>query len=57
MTVSSHLDQLRLKHRGLEEQIREVERSPGADHLEVAELKRKKLQVKERITRLSETTH
>lgn len=57
MTVAAHLDQLRSKHQALEEQIRFEERSPSADHLQVVKLKRKKLQVKEEITRLSGATH
>lgn len=57
MTVASHLDQLRQKHEGLKARIQKEERRPGANHLEITELKRKKLHVKEEIERLSETTH
>ena len=58
MSVESHLDQLREKHEALKEQIREEERHPGVDHLEIAELKRRKLLVKDEIARLTpETIH
>ena len=58
MSVESHLDQLREKHEALKEQIKSEERHPGVDHLIIAELKRKKLQVKDEINRLSsETVH
>lgn len=57
MSVASHIDQLRLKHEGLDEKIRQEERRPGVDHLTIAELKRKKLQVKEEIERLSPQAH
>ena len=53
MDVSSHLDQLREKHEALKTKIREEERRPGADHLEVVALKRQKLHIKEEIFKLS----
>lgn len=55
MSVSSHLDQLRHKHEMLEERVREAERRPGSDHVEITALKREKLQIKEEIERLSHT--
>lgn len=57
MAVSSHLNQLRQKHHALDMQIREEERHPSSDHLEVVELKRKKLHLKEEIERLSAAQH
>ena len=53
MSVSSHLDQLRQKHEALKVRIREEERRPGVDHLEITALKREKLHIKEQIERLS----
>lgn len=53
MSVSSHLDQLRLKHEALKVRIREEERRPGTDHLTITALKREKLHLKEEIERLS----
>ena len=55
MDVSSHLDQLRAKHEALKIRIREEERRPGSDHLDVVVLKRRKLQLKEEIHRLQRT--
>ncbi len=55
MSVSSHLDQLRHKHEALKAKIREEERRPGADHLEITAMKREKLHIKEQIERLSAT--
>lgn len=52
MAVSSHLNQLREKHEALKVRIREEERRPGIDHLEVVQLKREKLHLKEQIQRL-----
>ena len=55
MSVSSHLDQLRHKHESLKAKIREEERRPGADHLEITAMKREKLHLKEEIERLTAT--
>lgn len=55
MSVSSHLDQLRQKHEALKARIRDEEKRPGADHLDVTALKREKLLIKEEIERLSST--
>ena len=56
MAVSSHLNQLRAKHEALKDRIREEERRPGIDHLEVVQLKREKLHLKEEIHRLQTLT-
>lgn len=57
MNVESHLDQLKLKHEGLEARIKEEERHPGADHIQITALKREKLHVKEEIERISRRHH
>ncbi|MEM7188817.1 MAG: YdcH family protein [Pseudomonadota bacterium] len=57
MNLSSHLDQLRTKHQTLKTRIKEEERRPGVDHLEIAAMKREKLHVKEEIARLSQDVH
>ncbi|MEO1495134.1 MAG: DUF465 domain-containing protein [Pseudomonadota bacterium] len=57
MNVSSHLDQLRMKHEALDVQIRDHERKPGADSLEITALKREKLHLKEEIQKLTQVTH
>lgn len=59
MTMSSHLVELRKKHAALERKIETELKSPGSDDLEISELKREKLRLKEKITRLGqpETLH
>lgn len=52
MSLTSHLSSLELKHEALEREI-EVELShPNVDEVRLTELKRKKLKVKDQITRL-----
>jgi len=46
------LDELEQRHRALESEINEMMAHPAADDLKVAELKRKKLQLKDEIARL-----
>ncbi len=54
MTVSSHLQQLRRKHQSLAEQVDVAQRSAGSDSLQIAEMKKQKLRLKEQISRLQE---
>lgn len=54
MSLNSHLQELRRKHQTLSDQVEKVQRSPSADALRVAELKKRKLRLKEQITRLSQ---
>ncbi len=53
MTLSSHLEELRRKHQKLSEQVEQAQRSPGVDDLQIAEMKKQKLKLKEEIFRLS----
>ncbi len=53
MTLTSHLQELRRKHEALSQKVEEAQRSPGTDDLEIAEMKKQKLRLKEEITRLS----
>ena len=53
MSLSSHLQELRKKHSHLSEKVEAAERSPATNRLEVIELKKQKLRLKEQITRLS----
>ncbi|MBY8974687.1 YdcH family protein [Rhodobacteraceae bacterium NNCM2] len=55
MSVVSHLASLRLKHEELDRKIESELRSPGADDLSIAAMKRQKLHIKEEISRLSST--
>ncbi|MDG1209767.1 MAG: DUF465 domain-containing protein [Paracoccaceae bacterium] len=56
MSVSSHLDELRRKHAVLEQKIETETRSPGSDDLQITEMKREKLRLKDEILRLSESS-
>jgi hypothetical protein len=53
MTLTSHLQELRRKHEALSLKVEEAQRSPGVDDLEIAEMKKQKLRLKEEITRLT----
>ena len=54
MSISTHLAELEQRHRALEEEISEALTHPSCDGLMIAELKRRKLQVKDEIARLRE---
>ena len=52
MSMQSHLSELEKRHKALEDEIGEALAHPAVDDLTVAELKRRKLQLKDEITRL-----
>jgi hypothetical protein len=52
MSIQAHLAELERRHRALEEEINEALAHPSTDGLKIAELKRRKLQVKDEIARL-----
>jgi hypothetical protein len=52
MTIFAHLAELEKRHRALEDEIAEAQTHPSIDDLKIAELKRRKLQVKDEIARL-----
>jgi hypothetical protein len=52
MAIESHLAELERRHQALEVEINEAMTHPSTDDLEIAQLKRKKLHVKDEITRL-----
>ncbi len=54
MSVQSHLVELEKKHKALEKALHEAQVRPSSDDREVAELKRKKLQLKDEISRLQQ---
>lgn len=56
MTTDTHLDELERRHQSLEKQIQDAIAHPGTDDLEIAELKKRKLQLKDEITRLKTTS-
>lgn len=53
MSVTAHLEELKKKHQRLSEQVDLAQRSPAADQIEVAAMKKQKLRLKEEINRLS----
>ena len=53
MSVNAHLQELRKKHQKLSDKVEEAQRSPGSSDIELASLKKQKLQIKEEIHRLS----
>jgi len=59
MSLQANLADLKQQHRALEREIADALTHPGADDLKLAELKRRKLHLKDEITRLSqaETVH
>ncbi len=52
MSIQTHLAELERRHRALEAEIAEALTHPSTDDLKIAELKRRKLQVKDQLTRL-----
>jgi len=52
MAIESHLAELEKRHEALEEQISEALTHPSTDDLQLLELKRRKLHVKDEIARL-----
>ena len=52
MAMQSHLAELERRHQALEEEITEAMAHPSTDDLKIAELKRRKLQVKDELARL-----
>jgi len=53
MTLSSHISELKKKHEQLSFQIEAKQHQPSVDGLEVTSLKKRKLAIKEEISRLS----
>lgn len=52
MSMQSHLAELEKKHRALNEKINDCQAHPAVDDLEVVELKRRKLLLKDEIERI-----
>jgi hypothetical protein len=52
MAIESHLAELEKRHEALEQQISEALTHPSTDDLQLLELKRRKLHVKDEIARL-----
>jgi hypothetical protein len=56
MTVQAHIASLEKKHGDLEEELQSILASPSADDREIAELKRRKLRLKDEMQRLKAST-
>ena len=56
MSLETHLSQLARKHEALEQELHDAMQSPSVDDLRIAELKRKKLHLKDEINRLQGDT-
>ena len=54
MAIESHLAELEKRHQALEQEISEALAHPSTDDLKIAELKRRKLHVKDEISRLTQ---
>ena len=52
MSMQSHIAELEKKHRAIEREIEVELTHPNADDVKVATLKRKKLRIKDEMTRL-----
>lgn len=55
MALQNHLTELERKHEALEREIQDAVTHPSTDDVRLSELKRKKLQLKDEISKLKET--
>lgn len=53
MSLNAHIEELRRKHKNLSEAIESAQRAPGRDDMQIVDLKKRKLRIKEEIERLS----
>jgi hypothetical protein len=54
MSIASHVNELKRKHEHLSTAVEAAQRRPATDDLEIAELKKQKLKLKEEIARLTQ---
>ncbi len=54
MSMSSHIQELRKKHQSLSDRVEQAQRSPGISDIDISQLKKEKLRLKEQIERLSQ---
>ena len=57
MSLQAHLDELHAKHKALETQLADTVAHPASSDSEIAELKRRKLKIKDEITKLEGQSH
>ena len=53
MNLSSRIKELRKKHETLSSEVEDAQRNPASDALQITTMKKRKLQIKEEITRLT----
>lgn len=53
MALSSHLEELKRKHQVLSDEVEQAQRAPGSSDQDIADMKKRKLRLKEEIERLS----
>ncbi|MFK8250298.1 YdcH family protein [Ancylobacter terrae] len=54
MSMQAHVAELQRRHQALERELREELAHPGSDETRIADLKRRKLLLKDEIVRLTE---
>ncbi|MFZ5674566.1 MAG: YdcH family protein [Pseudomonadota bacterium] len=54
MSVQAHLGELAAKHKALEAELEDVMSHPASTDAEIAELKRRKLRIKDEISKLAD---
>ncbi|HQY73273.1 MAG TPA: DUF465 domain-containing protein [Aestuariivirga sp.] len=57
MTLQAHLSELISKHKALETELADAIAHPASTDQEIAEIKRRKLKIKDEITRLESQPH
>lgn len=57
MTLQAHLSELISKHKALEKELADAIAHPASTDQEIAEIKRRKLKIKDEITRLEAQPH
>ncbi len=57
MSLQAHLSELAAKHKALEAELTEAMAHPASSDSEIAEIKRRKLKIKDEMTRLENQTH
>lgn len=53
MSLGSHIEELRRKHADLSDKVEQAQRNPAVNPLEIVDLKKQKLRLKEEIQRLA----
>lgn len=56
MSLKSHLDELISKHQAMEKELRDAVAHPATNDSQLAEIKRRKLKIKDEITRIERET-